>query len=182
VAWVKLAALIIVSGLAGALLFQLTNEKSPDPTTVEQTTEPFSADDNTRPFFSLPDLEGVEHSISEWDGKLLLINFWASWCPPCIKEMPALDEIRQLYMADGFEILGVAIEPAEDVATYLARSPVSYPVVHGEIAADRIARDYGNSIGSIPFSALINRNGQIIERYHGEIDLTALTKSIVENL
>ena len=184
---IKLVALIIVSALIGALAFQFTqaentgtikNSEVSKPSTPTQEASPGLL----RPSFTLPDLEDQPHSIDEWDGKLLLINFWASWCPPCIKEMPALDTLRLKYQDQNFEILGVAIEPAADVSLFLDKAPVSYPILYGEINADRIAKQYGNTIGSIPFSVLIDQNGLIVEQYFGEIDIPALEQTLLSML
>jgi len=183
---IKLVALIIVSALIGALAFQFTQPQSAETissvenksTTVTQEAAPGIL----RPTFTLPDLEDQPHNIDEWDGKLLLINFWASWCPPCIKEMPALDALRLNYQDQNFEILGVAVEPAADVSLFLDGSPVSYPILYGEIEADRISKQYGNTIGSIPFSVLIDQNGLIVEQYFGEIDIPALEQTLLSML
>ncbi len=182
---IKLFGLVIVSALIGMLAFQFTQPKPTNKTPtseVNKTTTKVTTLGQRRPAFSLPDLQDQQHSIDEWDGKLLLINFWASWCPPCIKEMPALDTLRTQYQNQDFEILGIAVEPAADVALYLDKSPVSYPILYGEVNADRIAKQYGNAIGSIPFSALINRDGIIIEHYFGEIDIPALEQTLLSHL
>ena len=132
----------------------------------------------SRPEFSLPDLQNKQHSIAEWDGKLVLINFWASWCPPCIKEMPALDRIRLEYQNQNFEIIGITAEPAKDANLYLANNPVSYPILNGEASASSLGQQYGNTIGSIPYNVLIDRHGLIQRRYYGEIDLADLKNDI----
>lgn len=183
---VKLLSLIIVSALIGMLVFQFTQPENSNTHTSSEN-KPSSATQETilgqlRPAFTLPDLQEQKHSVDEWDGKLLLINFWASWCPPCIKEMPALDALRIKYQNQNFEILGVAVEPAAEVSLFLDKSPVSYPILYGEINADRIAKQYGNTIGSIPFSALIDQNGIIIEHYFGEIDIPALEQTLLTQL
>jgi len=180
---IKLVALILASALIGALVFQFTQPENTDTIRDAESKSTAATQDASpgvlRPSFTLPDLEDQPRNINEWDGKLLLINFWASWCPPCIKEMPALDALRLQYQAQNFEILGVAIEPAADVSLFLDNSPVSYPIVYGEIEADRIAKQYGNTIGSIPFSVLIDQNGMIIEQYFGEIDIPSLEQTLL---
>lgn len=182
----KLAALILISASIGALVFQFTQSERTDTDTIAITDNKLTtaaqeetSPEELRPNFTLPDLEDQSRSIDEWNGKLLLINFWASWCPPCIKEMPELDALRLKYQDQHFEILGVAIEDAADVSLFLEQSPVSYPILYGEIEADQIAMEYGNTIGSIPFSALINQDGIIIERYYGEIDIPALEEMLL---
>jgi len=165
-AWLKYVAVAIVAATLGAS-FQYFQKQHNSVQASQQ-----------RPEFSLPDLEEKQRSIDEWDGKLLLINFWASWCPPCIKEMPALDQLRLEYEPHGFEIVGIAVEPIEDAISYLADRPVSYPILYGEYSATAIGQQYGNDIGSIPFSALIDRNGLIVERYYGEIDLSSLNETV----
>lgn len=119
--------------------------------------------------FSLPDLDGQMRSTAEWTGQPLLINFWASWCPPCVREIPILESVYQQYADRGLVVVGIAMEPPEDAAAWLADRPVSFPVLHGEFDAYPIAKAYGNDSGSIPFTVLVDSKGQVRQRYSGEV-------------
>ncbi len=114
-----------------------------------------------RPAFSLSDLDGVVQDVAQWDGKVVLINFWATWCPPCRKEMPAFVELHEQYAADGFEIVGIAIDDAEAVRDFIDTLGVNYPILVGDLDASEVSRLYGNHLGALPYSVLVDRDGTI---------------------
>jgi thiol-disulfide isomerase/thioredoxin len=118
---------------------------------------------------SLRDLEGAPHRLSEWDGKLLLLNFWASWCGPCREELPTLDRIRARYADGGLEVIGVAIDDETAVRDFLRLHPVRYPVLIGDRNAADPALVFGDTRGVLPFSVLIGRDGRVIEQWAGAI-------------
>lgn len=122
-----------------------------------------------RPDFSLPDMEGVQRNIGEWDGKVLLINFWASWCPPCRREIPAFIELQEKYGAQGFQVIGVAIDSHQNIQDYMDTMGVNYPVLIGELKPIEIAKRYGNRFGALPYSLLVNREGKITFVQRGEL-------------
>lgn len=115
-----------------------------------------------RPDFTLPDHEGVERSVSEWDGKLLIVNFWATWCPPCLKEIPIFVELQETYAERGVQFIGVAIDEPENVNAFLRETPISYPVLIAQMAGIELGRQYGNTIGALPFTAFVSRSGEIV--------------------
>ncbi len=114
-----------------------------------------------RPEFRLPDLEGNPHDISEWDGKIVLLNFWATWCPPCQKEIPDFMKVREALGPKGFEVVGVAIDQRDMVQDFADGLAIDYPILHGEADAAEVSRRYGNSLGGLPYSVLIDRQGRI---------------------
>ncbi len=114
-----------------------------------------------RPAFELPDLEGKPRRIEEWDGKIVLVNFWAAWCPPCRREMPGFIELQEQYGKEGLQIVGVAIDEHEAVQDFTDTLGVNYPVLIGQREASRIAREYGDSMGALPYSVLLDREGRI---------------------
>ena len=122
-----------------------------------------------RPLFALPDLAGKTHSISEWDGQPLIVNFWATWCAPCRREMPLLIRIKQEYAPKGVEVVGIAVDIAADVKTYLAKFPVNYPVLVGDQDGIDAARDFGVTDPVFPFTAFIDAKGRILMIHVGEL-------------
>jgi thiol-disulfide isomerase/thioredoxin len=136
-----------------------------------------------RPDFLLPDTDNRPRAVSEWDGRALLINFWATWCEPCRKEIPALNAIRAEFKNEGFEVLGVALDLPDQVAEFRAQVPVDYPVLLGQAAADEMLRRYGNSGGGLPYSVFVDRRG-IIRSIHasGALDEPQLRKKVSELL
>ncbi|HEY3486533.1 MAG TPA: TlpA disulfide reductase family protein [Gammaproteobacteria bacterium] len=114
-----------------------------------------------RPEFDLPDLNNQRHSVSEWDGRVLLINFWATWCAPCREEIPAFIRVYRRLHAKGFEILGIAIDQPEFVSEFAREFAIPYPMLHGREEAIAIGRLYGNHQGTLPYSVLVGPDGRI---------------------
>jgi thiol-disulfide isomerase/thioredoxin len=131
-----------------------------------------------RPAFSLADLEGVEQHVSQWDGKVLLINFWATWCPPCRKEMPAFVELHEQYGGQGFEIVGIAIDDAVAVRDFIDTLGVDYPILIGELDASEVSRLYGNHLGALPYSVLVDRASKIRFIQPGELTHDVLEREL----
>ena len=109
---------------------------------------------------------------------MVLINFWATWCPPCVREMPGFIEVREQYAEQGFEIIGIAIDNAESVRKFVANLGVNYPILHGQSDASMVASHYGNSMEMLPFSVMIDRQGKIQFARAGELTKTALEKEL----
>lgn len=122
-----------------------------------------------RPDVSLPDPEGKSHSLREWDGQTLLVNFWATWCAPCRREMPLLNRIKQEYAGKGVEIVGIAVDVVADVKSYLAKSPVGYPVLVGEQEGIDAARDFGVTEPVFPFTVFLDSKGRVLLIHVGEL-------------
>lgn len=125
-----------------------------------------------RPELSLPDLAGAPVPMSRFDGKPVLLNFWASWCPPCIEEMPVLDAFARAH--PDWHVVGVAVEPAEAARDYLAEHPVSYPILIGSDGSPDESLQFGNARGVLPYTVLIGADGRIVKRHAGAFDAEAL--------
>ena len=115
-----------------------------------------------RPDFSLADFTGQAISIGQYDGQVVLINFWTSWCPPCRKEIPEFINVYNLYHDEGFEIVGIAIDDKQDAEEFIGKIPgLSYPQLIGFDDAIEVAKQFGNKTGGLPYSVLIGRQGII---------------------
>lgn len=124
----------------------------------------------TLPDLRLPTLDGRALSSSTWAGKVLVLNFWATWCPPCLREMPLLDEWQQTYGNQGLQIVGIAIDRAEEVADYLEDNAVSYPILIGNRDSAELSRKLGNRTGGLPFTVGFDPLGQRIFSHTGEVN------------
>ena len=120
------------------------------------------------PPFTLPDLQKQQRSVSEWDGKVLVINFWATWCPPCIREIPVFIELQKQYAEQGLQFIGIAIDNREAVQAFVNEITINYPFLIGQQEAIAIAVDLGNDRAVLPFTAIIDREGKIVSRHLGE--------------
>ncbi|TNF98819.1 MAG: redoxin domain-containing protein [Gammaproteobacteria bacterium] len=158
-------AVSLTAGLLAAKYF------IPAPVTVKYDLPAPPALDvpDVRPDFSLPDLEGQVHHINEWNGKTLLINFWATWCPPCIKEIPAFIKLKEDLNRPDFEILGIAIDQLELTQDFVDGYGVNYPILIGEAEGIDIMKAYGNRLGTLPYSIVVDRNGNIIKAFRKEV-------------
>lgn len=125
-----------------------------------------------RPDLVLPDLAGTPVALSRFDGKPVLLNFWASWCPPCVEEMPVLDAFAQAN--PDWHVVGIAVEPAEAARDYLAEHPVSYPILVGQADAPDESLPFGNTRGVLPYTVLIGADGRIVKRHAGAFDRAEL--------
>jgi thiol-disulfide isomerase/thioredoxin len=135
-----------------------------------------------------PGADGQPKSLETLRGQITVVNFWATWCAPCVEEMPALSALyqqmnpqmnQQNHQASGsphprIEFIGVAIDRADQVAEFARRSPVSYPLVVAGAAGSELGRALGNEAGALPFTAVIDSNGQVVERTLGIVDLEKL--------
>ncbi len=131
---------------------------------------------------SLPDSTGKQRNLSEWKNKILVIHFWATWCPPCLKEIPVFIKLQKTYQQQGLQFIGIAIEPQEDVASYLASTEINYPVLIGGDNGIALSHQLGNSIYAVPYTLITDKQGNIIHQQPGEISEQALLKIISPHL
>lgn len=127
--------------------------------------------------FKLHDLAGKTHSLGEWRGKLVLINFWATWCPPCRREIPLFMQLQDRYQRQGLQIVGIAVDNPEPVARYWQEMRLNYPILLADDRTFDLMAAYGNADGSLPYSILITADGQI-----AKVKLGAFEEKELESL
>ena len=128
----------------------------------------------------LPGVDGRVHRLSDWDGKLVLVNFWATWCGPCREEMPLLDRTRREQAGKGLEIIGVAVDDADAVAAFLKESPVRYPILVG--GDNDTLYKFGDGGGVLPYSVLIGREGKLLAQRAGSFSDSGLMRWLQPHL
>jgi thiol-disulfide isomerase/thioredoxin len=130
------------------------------------------------PALDLPGLDGRRRGLDEWHGRPVLVNFWASWCPPCVEEMPLLDRAAQRFAGQGLVVVGVASDSPEATRAFLAAHPVGYPILIDDPAAPGRMRDaslaYGNTRSVLPYSVLVGRDGRILAQRFGNFSESGL--------
>jgi peroxiredoxin len=135
-----------------------------------------------RPDFSLPDISGKLRHISEWDGRVIVLNFWASWCKPCLVEIPGFVKLQTRYGARGLQFIGIALERPEDISGFVREQGMNYPVLTGETEVIEIATEYGNTIGALPYTVIIDRAGIINFIKHGELAFKTAEDALIKLL
>ncbi|MEO8461018.1 MAG: TlpA disulfide reductase family protein [Dokdonella sp.] len=136
-----------------------------------------------RPDVTLPMLDGTPRRLSSWDGKLIVLNFWASWCGPCREEMPLLDRARKRHAGQGLEVIGIAADNTADAAGFLREHPVSYPIlVDSPQAGPDVSQRFGNSRSVLPYTVLIGRDGRVLAQRFGNFSEDALERWLAPHL
>jgi thiol-disulfide isomerase/thioredoxin len=166
---------IVLAFIAGAFLYQRFGNAPPPaaaPGTEPQIPVP-AAPKRTVPAsvpdFTLEDVDGKPRSIREWAGRPLIINFWATWCAPCRKEIPLLERLRRERRAQRLEIVGVAVDTLKDVRAFLGATPIGYPVLVGEEGGLSVAASLGIDNLALPFTVFADHEGRILVLRLGEL-------------
>jgi len=153
----RLIILASIIALSGGLFVRSLSDKDPQKVSIPALE------------LNLPDVEGNPRSLSEWQGKIRIINFWATWCPPCLKEIPEFIKLQSELSHQNIQFIGIAIENKQTVEQYLKNNPVNYPMLIGGDKAIALSQQLGNIVNAVPFSLIVNQQGQIIHRQPGEL-------------
>lgn len=151
---------IVIAGGAGFTLQRYLNDK-------QQSSAP--AIGQPRPEFAAEGLDGKIHNIKEWDNKVILLNFWATWCPPCKREIPDFIELQNEYGEQDFQVIGIAIDEMEPVREFVEKIGINYPIIAVQTEGVELARRYGNTVGALPYSVFIDKDGTISATIVGEL-------------
>ncbi len=165
-------ALAIVAGalLAGVFGYLAGQRWQADRVTVPPALDAEALIGTPAPDFLFPGLDGEPRSLTDYEGKVRVINFWATWCAPCLREMPALDALQQTLGERGLTVIGIALDEPDAVAAFVAELGVAYPIVVPEaLAGMRYLSNMGNAAGVLPYTVFVDREGRIDAIRIGEL-------------
>jgi thiol-disulfide isomerase/thioredoxin len=126
-----------------------------------------------------PDLSGKVWRLAEWRGRPLVCNFWATWCEPCREEIPLLHAVHLKYAVNSLQIVGIAVDNADNVRKYLQAVQVAYPMLVADASAIDLMRRAGNTSGGLPFTVMLDAAGRLRERRLGAYTAAQLEREIV---
>ena len=118
---------------------------------------------------NLPDAAGKSEPLAQWAGKVLVVNFWATWCEPCREEMPRFVELQKEYGDKGLQFVGIAVDEADKVRRFTSEINLNYPALVGGYGAIELSKSLGNAVGALPFTVVLNRSGSIVHTQLGPL-------------
>jgi thiol-disulfide isomerase/thioredoxin len=123
---------------------------------------------------TLNDLSGKPQALAQWKGKPLLVNFWATWCGPCVQEMPELSALANEEAGKRFNVIGLGIDSPSAMSEFAAKHDIRYPLYVGGMGGTELSRGFGNTNGGLPFTVLIGADGQVRKTYLGKLKFDEL--------
>jgi len=148
-----LGAVGVAAGVAGALVGAFGIQHSSGATELLRLT--------------LPDLQRRPVSLSQWQGRVVVANFWATWCSPCLEEMPLLAEVHRRHADGGLQVVGIALDQEAKIMEFVAKLQIKYPVVVGDGSVFGLLQKLGNNSGGLPFTVVLDRRGAVAHRKLG---------------
>ena len=178
-------AIALISGIGGYQFQQHTRQQN-NNSTVKEVHNPYAPKIKSVigievPNFSLADVNGEQRLLSEWQGKVIAINFWATWCTPCREEIPAFVELQEKYAADGVQFVGIALQTPDEIKDFLTEFKVNYPALVGENEVIALGKQLGNDIGALPYTVILDREGKIAFTRRGPL-LKAEAEEVINTL
>ena len=130
---------------------------------------------------ALPDVSGHEQSLAQWKGKVLIVNFWATWCVPCREEMPQFVDAQERYGQKGLQFVGIAVDQVDKVQQFATEIHLNYPALIGGYGAIELSKTLGNRLGALPYTVIVDRGGRIVFTQLGPLKDSQL-RSFVDQL
>ncbi|RQW24994.1 TlpA family protein disulfide reductase [Rhodobacteraceae bacterium CH30] len=127
-------------------------------------------------------LSGQSQNLAQWRGKVVVVNFWATWCGPCREEMPMLDALRSQWRGRKAEVVGIALDQPVQVQNFVRSLRISYPVLLGDADTLTLMRSLGNKTGGLPFTVVLDRQGKIVARLTGKLTEQNLRQAVEPHL
>lgn len=174
--WKLVALLVLAGALAAGLGWWVGtafNRPAPQPVPAHVTVAGIGSQ---LPDLDLAGIDGQVHALADYRGRPLIINFWATWCPPCIAEMPMLSAFDAAQAPDGPRVIGIALDAPERVRLFLSRTPIGYPILLDVPDDDDASVVLGNTRGVLPYSVLVDADGRILATHVGEFSRASLER------
>ena len=131
---------------------------------------------------ALPDPAGKEQRLDQWRGKVVVVNFWATWCAPCREEMPEFIKAQQQHGAQGLQFVGIAVDQADKVEQFAKEIGLNYPTLIGGFGAMELSKSLGNKLMALPFTVVLDRKGEVVHTQLGELKPAKLQSIITQLL
>ena len=168
VKWIVIASAAILALAAGSYFGVRTLQPKP------AVTRPATGLLGT----TLPDAEGRQQRIEQWRGKVVVVNFWATWCAPCREEMPLFVRVQSEMGARGLQFVGIAVDQVEKVKPFARELGLNYPILIGGYGAMELSRTLGNTVMALPFTVIIDRQGNIAYEQLGVVKPETLRRTL----
>lgn len=117
--------------------------------------------------------------LSKWKGHVMVVNFWATWCPPCVEEMPELTELQTRLTGKNTQIIGIGIDSPSNIRNFASKHKISYPLYIAGMEGTSLTTAFGNKAGGLPFTVLVDEKGTVIKTYTGRLNMANLEKDIL---
>lgn len=177
-----IVALAILSATAGYITHRALSTELPASISagaaVADDETPAPASPEAPLAWRFADLNGAQQALAEHRGELTVVNFWATWCPPCLKEIPAFVRIQARFQDKGVRFIGVALDQTEAVKPFLAARSINYPMLIGDDRVIQLMQKLGNEIGGLPYTVVFNAAGEPVYRHQGEWEETAAIETL----
>jgi thiol-disulfide isomerase/thioredoxin len=165
--------LLSYQALSGWFLFHHTLETNQAKTPVAISNPVNSTVFNA----SFSDLNGKQQPLKQWQGKVIVLNFWATWCPPCREEMPELSAMQQQYKE--IVIVGLSTDDLEKTKEFIKTAPVSYPILAGDMEAMNFSESLGDDRGILPYTVILDAKGVVVKTFFGRINQQTLEETLI---
>jgi thiol-disulfide isomerase/thioredoxin len=169
------AYLIVMFILGFGIYFFLLQPNSPLKSVLGNDTKLSTA---TLFAAKLPNENNVQQALKQYQGKIIVLNFWATWCGPCREEMPELSQLHAEHLNKDVVVLGVAIDTVALIKEFTQDTPVSYPLFSAEDEGMALAHALGNDRGVLPYTVIIDRRGNVVKTYFGRINKELLESTL----
>jgi peroxiredoxin len=162
--------IVFIAGVAGYFVTTTTQESHAPASSMPATTPANAMTQSEATLdFSLNDIDGKVRSLSDWQGKARLVNFWATWCAPCRREIPLLKQTQEDHAADNLQVIGIAVDYPEEVRAYAEEAQFNYPILVGQEDAMAAAEASGIDFIGMPFTMVVAPSGELLTTHIGEM-------------